>query len=136
MAELPILWHACSSLAKKVEYWTEFYNTLVREKPNQLSPADIRECVQIESRSSGEAFWSEDVFFIISFGQEDSVEDDVRASLEAWLEEIAKVLLNDLQGDEEYVGTMRLDNPDALWPDSWRAWPGRSCCSRVAAAND
>jgi len=94
--------------------WTEFYNTLLREGPNHLSPADIGECVQLESQSGGEAFWSEDVYFIINYGQEDSVEDDVRASLEAWLEEIAKVLVNEMQGDAEYVRTLRLENPDAL----------------------
>ncbi len=94
--------------------WTEFYETLMRDGPSHLTPVEIADCVQADSHGGGEAFYSEDAFFIVSYGQEDSVEGDVRAALDAWLQEITKVLVNDLQGDEMQAQTVRLVDAETL----------------------
>ena len=94
--------------------WTEFYETLMRDGPSHLTPVEIAECVEAENEGGDEAFYSEDAFFIISYGQEGSVEGDVRAALDAWLEEITKVLVNDLQGDETQAQSVRLVDAEAL----------------------
>jgi N-dimethylarginine dimethylaminohydrolase len=94
--------------------WGEFYETLMSVGPSHLRPTEIGECVEAESQGGGEAFYSEDAFLIISYGQEDSVEGDVRAALDAWLEEIAKVMVYDLQADEVHVQTVHLEDVDAL----------------------
>ena len=93
---------------------TEFNEILMRVGHAHLAPADLAECVRAENHAGSEAYYSEDALSIISFGLEDSVEGDVRAALHAWLEEIAKVLVNDLQGDEDYVRTLRLVDADSL----------------------
>lgn len=59
-------------------------------------------------------FYSDGVFDIINFGAEGPVVRDVELALDAWIEEIVQVALSDFQCEEEFAGTIRLKDADAL----------------------
>ena len=94
--------------------WPAFYATLLEIGHAHLEPSEMARCFEAESQTGGEAFYSDGVFDIINFGFEDSVRGDVERALEAWIEEIVQVALSDLQCGEEFAGTIRLKDDDAL----------------------
>lgn len=92
--------------------WSEFYSTLMSLGHAHLAPASLAAVVEAESLAGSEAFYSADVFEIINFGFEGSVEGDVERALDAWLAEVVTVLLIDLQCEPVLAQTLRLKNRD------------------------
>jgi hypothetical protein len=94
--------------------WPAFYSTLLELGHAHLEPSEMARCFEAESRTGGEMFYSDGVFDIINFGGEGSVVQDVELALEAWIEEIVQVALSDFQYGEEFAGTIRMKDGDAL----------------------
>ena len=94
--------------------WPEFYSTLMSLGHAHLEPASLASFVEAESLAGSEAFYSADVFEIINFGLEGSVDADVQRALDAWRDEVVKVLVTDIQCQPELAQTLRLVDRDAF----------------------